>query len=389
MKIYRFNLFRRMAKRARLFPMLGILLILTGATMTQAAASITKQAYGTTADGIAVDEYTLTNSNGMEMKVITYGGIITSLSAPDRHGNQGNIVLGFDNLADYETKNPYFGAIIGRYGNRIGGAKFSIDGTEYTLAANNGPNSLHGGVKGMDKVVWTAAEAEVENGVGLELSYLSPDGEEGYPGNLSVKVVYTLTEDNELRIEYTATTDQATVVNLTQHSYFNLAGNGAGTIYDHVLQINADQYTPVDETLIPTGENVDVVGTPFDFRNPKTIGAGIRSNDPQVVIGRGYDHNFVLNSDDGSLSKAAWVYEPTTGRTMEVWTTEPGVQFYTGNFLDGTLVGSSGGMYRQGEGFCLETQHFPDSPNQANFPSTVLQPGDTYQSTTVYRFGTD
>jgi aldose 1-epimerase len=352
-----------------------------------ADASITKAAYGTTADGKAVAEYTLTNASGAEVKIITYGGIITSLRVPDRNGNFDNIVLGFNKLSDYETKNPYFGALIGRYGNRIANATFTLDGTDYTLAANNGVNSLHGGNKGFDKVVWAANEVPGDADVGLELSYLSPDAEEGYPGNLSVTVVYTLTADNSIKIDYTATTDKATVVNLTHHSYFNLGGNGSGPIYNEILQINADQYTPVDATLIPTGELADVTGTPFDFREPKTIGAGIRSGDEQVVLGRGYDHNFVLNrADITSLEKAAYLYDPATGRGMEVWTTEPGLQFYTGNFLDGTLVGSSGGMYRQGEGLCLETQHFPDSPNQADFPSTELKPEDTYHTMTVYKF---
>ena len=373
------------------FKFLAIFTLLLIATrpMLAADASIAKSSYGTTADGKAVDEYTLTNTNGAEVKIITYGGIITSLRVPDRNGNLGNVVLGFDKLGDYETKNPYFGALIGRYGNRIANAKFTLDGKDYTLADNNGPNTLHGGVKGFDKVVWTAKEVPSDSDVGLELSYLSPDGEEGYPGNLSVTVVYTLTADNGIRIEYTATTDKATVVNLTHHSYFNLGGNGSGPIYDEVLQVNADKYTPVDATLIPTGELADVTGTPFDFRNPKSIGSGIRSGDEQIVLGRGYDHNFVLNRADNSvLEKAAFLYDPATGRGMEIWTTEPGLQFYTGNFLDGTLVGSSGGMYRQGEGLCLETQHFPDSPNQPDIPSTDLQPGDTYHTTTVYKFTT-
>jgi aldose 1-epimerase len=354
-----------------------------------AQGTISKSSFGTTAAGEAVDEYTLTNANGMEVKIITYGGTITSIRVPDRDGNMANVALGFDNLADYETRSPYFGNITGRYANRIAGAKFSIDGTEYTLAANNGPNSLHGGVEGFDNKVWTAAEVEGDDGsVGVELSYLSPDSEEGYPGNLDVTVTYWLTDDNELRMEYTATTDAPTVVNLTNHAYFNLAGEGAGTIYDHILMIDADRYNPVDETLIPTGELAPVEGTPFDFRLPKPIGPGQRSNHEQIVIGRGYDHNWVLNRDEGdtSMMLAARLYEPTSGRVLEVWTTEPGLQFYAGNFLDGTLVGPSGHLYRQSDALALETQHFPDSPNQPDFPSTELRPGETYQTTTIYKF---
>lgn len=354
------------------------------------SASIEKHPYGKTASGEAVDLYSLTNAGGMEVNIITYGGIITSIRVPDRNGNFASVTLGFDTLAEYEKRHPYFGALIGRYGNRIGAAKFTLEGKEYKLAANDGPNSLHGGVKAFDKALLSAKEVKGEAEVGLELSFVSPDGNEGYPGNLSVTVVYTLTADNALRIDYSATTDKTTVVNLTNHTYFNLAGNGAGSIYSHIVQLNADRYTPVNENLIPTGELAPVQGTPFDFRTPKQIGGGIRSGDAQMVRGRGYDHNFVINRDDAtSLVKAAWVYDPSSGRSMETWTTEPGIQFYTSNFLDGTLVGSSGGMYRQGDGFCLETQHFPDSPNQPAFPTTTLKPGDTYQTTTVYKFATD
>ncbi len=345
--------------------------------------AINTKAYGITADGAAVDEYTLTNASKIEVKIITYGGIMTSLRVPDRHGQMDNVVLGFDTLAAYEAGNPYFGALIGRYGNRIANARFTLNGKTYTLAANNGPNALHGGLKGFDKRVWAAKPAPS----GVELSYLSRDGEEGYPGNLTTKVVYTLTDQNELRIDYTATTDQPTVVNLTNHTYFNLAGNGSGTIEQHIIQISADRYTPVDQNLIPTGELASVEGTPFDFRLPKQIKAAIRSGASQVALGRGVDHNFVLNrTDSQSLVFAARVYDPDSGRTMEVFTTEPGVQFYTANFLDGTKVGSSGGLYRQGDGLCLETQHFPNSPNQPGFPSTVLNPGATYRSTTVFKF---
>ena len=302
---------------------------------------------------------------------------------PDRKGQVNNIVLGRSSLKDYEAGHPYFGALIGRFGNRIANARFTLDGKQYTLAANDGPNGLHGGKKGFDKVVWTGKDTPA----GLELTYLSPDGEEGYPGNLTTKVVYSLNDQNELRIDYSATTDKTTVVNLTNHSYFNLAGNGAPSVENHLISINADRYTPVDKNLIPTGELASVAGTPFDFRQPKQIGGGIRSSHPQVVLGRGYDHNFVINrTDNTSLVLAASVYDPATGRAMDVLTTEPGIQFYTGNFIDGTLVGSSGGLYRQGDGLCLETQHFPDAPNQPDFHSTVLKPGETYHSTTVFRF---
>ncbi len=353
-------------------------------------ASIQKSVFGKTADGVTVDEYTLTNANGMEIKVITLGGIITSLKVPDRTGALANIVLGFEKLADYETRSPYFGALIGRYGNRIANAKFTLAGKEYQLAINDGINALHGGTKGFDKKVWAAKEVNNGSDVGLELSYTSPDGEEGYPGNLATKVTYTLTADNKLRIDYHATTDQTTVVNLTNHTYFNLAGNGAGTIANHIAQINADRYTPVDANLIPTGELAPVEGTPFDFRSPKLVNAGLRSGFPQIVSGRGYDHDFVINRTSANdLEFAARIYDPSSGRKVEVWTTEPSMQFYTGNFLDGTLVGSSGGLYRQGDGFCLETQHYPDSPNQPAFPTTELKPGDTYQTTTVYAFSTD
>lgn len=361
-------------------------------TVAQGEATVEVAPYGETADGISVDEYTLTNANGVEVKIITYGGIVTSIMVPDRYGNMANVALGFDNLADYETQNPYFGCITGRYANRIAGGKFSIDGQEYTLAQNNGPNSLHGGLKGFDKVVWDAQEVEAENGVAVEFSYLSPDMEEGYPGNLDVTVRYTLTNDDELQMDYTATTDAPTVVNLTNHSYFNLEGEGSGTIYDHILMIDADNYTPVDETLIPTGEIAPVEGTPFDFRVPKALAPGQRSNHEQIIVGRGYDHNWVLNRadpEDGEMMLAARLYEPDSGRVLEVWTVEPGIQFYAGNFLDGSLYGTSGRAYRQSDGLALETQHYPDSPNQENFPSARLDPGDTYETTTIFRFTTD
>jgi aldose 1-epimerase len=345
--------------------------------------------YGTTAAGIAVDEYILTNAQGMEARIITYGGIITSIRVPDRRGTLANVVLGFDTLADYETKNPYFGCITGRCANRIAHGRFVLDGVEYTLATGDGPHHEHGGQAGFDKRVWAAEPPVSENGPRLALTYLSPDGEEGYPGNLDVRVVYTLTDANGLHIDYTATTDRPTLVNLTNHSYFNLAGNGAGDIHDHILMINADRYTPADKTMIPTGELAPVDGTPFDFRIPRAIGPGQRSSHPQIVTGRGYDHNFVLNRpapDNGDLILAARLYDPGSGRALEVMTTEPGMQLYAGNFLDATLIGSGGGLYRQSDGLALETQHFPDSPNHPAFPPVVLRPGQVYHTTTVFRF---
>jgi aldose 1-epimerase len=344
-----------------------------------------KQFYGKSAAGDNVDEYTLSNRAGMEVKILTYGGIISSIRVPDRYGRLANVTLGFDNLAAYEEKNaPYFGAIIGRYGNRIGNGKFSIKGNDYSLAQNDGSNTLHGGLKGYDKVLWNAEE----EGQSLVLSRLSPDGEEGFPGNLELRVTYTLTDANELRIDYHARTDATTIVNLTNHAYFNLLGEGSGSVDGHILMIDADSFTPVDSGLIPTGELAPVEGSPFDFRQPKTIGFGERSSHEQIRLARGYDHNFVLNraNGDSSLQFAARVYEPLSGRMMEVMTTEPGIQFYSGNFLDGSLVGSGGRYYRQGDGLALETQHFPDSPNKPQFPSTVLEAEMSYESTTIYKF---
>lgn len=347
-------------------------------------ASLSKQAYGKTAAGAGVDEYTLTNHN-RTVKILTYGGILSAIHVPDRAGQLANIALGFDNFADYEARSPYFGCITGRYANRIADGKFTLDGKSYQLAINNGANHLHGGLEGFNKKVWAAREIHEADKVGVELSYRSADGEENYPGNLDVTVTYTLTD--ALQIDYRATTDQATVLNLTNHSLFNLAGEGSGSIHDHIMHINADHYTPVNDNLIPTGELAPVAGTPLDFRLPKAIAPGQRSNHPQIVKARGYDHNFVINRSDDSLVLAARAYEPGSGRILEVWTTEPGVQLYCGNFLDATLVGTSGRIYRQSDGFALETQHFPDSPNQPNFPSTVLRPGETFHSTTVLRFG--
>jgi aldose 1-epimerase len=346
---------------------------------------VTREKFGTTADGTAVDVFTLRNAAGVEVRAMTYGAIITSIKVPDRSGTMGDVVLGFDALDGYLKQHPFFGAIVGRYGNRIGKGRFTIDGKTYTLATNNGPNSLHGGIRGFDKFVW---QAEPMSGrAGVTFSRTSPDGEEGYPGTLAVRVGYELTDRNELIVDYHATTDKATPVNLTQHSYFNLAGQGSGDILQHQMMINADRYTPVDGTLIPTGELAAVKGTPFDFTTATPIGARINDSHPQLKNGQGYDHNWVLNRNADGVSLAARVVEPSTGRTLEVSTTEPGVQFYAGNFLDGTLTGKGGHVYQRRNGFCLETQHFPDSPNQPSFPSTIVKPGQEYSSKTVFTFG--
>jgi aldose 1-epimerase len=341
-----------------------------------------KISWGTTPEGQMVDLYRLTNAKGAEARIATYGGAVVSLKVPDKSGALGDVVAGFDNLEGYLTPPPYFGAIIGRYGNRIGKGKFSLNGTEYILAKNNGPNHLHGGVRGFDKRVWTARPLSRQS---LELTYLSKDGEEGYPGNVLATVTYTLTDDNELKIDYAATTDKDTVVNLTNHSYFNLAAEG--DILGHEVVIHADRFTPVDKGLIPTGELKPVAGTPFDFRTAKTIGERIEQKDEQLIFGQGYDHNWVLNRSGTDLESAAKVTDSRSGRVMEVLTTEPGLQFYTGNFLDGTLKGK-GRTYTRRSAFCMETQHFPDSPNKPAFPSPVLKPGGRYRSATVYRFST-
>ena len=342
------------------------------------------ESFGVTQDGTPVAVYTLKNKNGVEARILTYGGIIQSLKVPDKNGKLGDVVFGYDYLAGYETNSPYFGALIGRYGNRIARGHFTLDGVTYTLATNNVPNSLHGGVKGFDKVVWHAKPGVSAQGQTLELTYTSHDGEEGYPGKLSVTALYTLTEDNAIRLDYTATTDKDTIANLTQHSYFNLAGQG--DILGHVVYLDADKFTPVDETLIPTGELKPVEGTPFDFRTPTSIGARIAQDDEQLKFGKGYDHNWVVNHPMGQLALDARVTEPTTGRILEVWSTEPGLQFYTGNFLDGSMTGKAGQVYRFRSAFAMEPQHFPDSPNHDNFPPVVLHPGETYHNTIIYKF---
>jgi aldose 1-epimerase len=372
---------------------LALMGALTFACLTQACATKefdvkndeTRQTYGKMPDGAEVYLYTLTNANGMQARIITYGGTVVSLTAPDRNGKYADVVLGMDDLAGYMKATAFFGALIGRYGNRIGHAQFSLDGNTYKLPANDNGNMLHGGPAGFDKRVWSAMPGSSADGQTLELTYVSKDGEAGFPGTLTSKVVYTLTAKNELKIDYSATTDKPTVVNLTNHSYFNLAGQGESDILGHEVMIDADRYTPVDDHLIPTGELRPVAGTPFDFTKPTAIGARIEANDEQIRFGKGYDHNWVLNKAAGGLTKAAEVHEAKSGRVMEVWTTEPALQFYTGNFLDGTLKGKGKTYIRRGA-FCMETQHYPDSPNKPAFPSTELKPGETYRTTTLYRF---
>src|SRR5438270_4112924 len=369
-------------------PSRWLVIVALSAGCAGGGGGIARKPFGSTERGEAVSAYTLKNAHGIELQVLDYGGIIVSLRVPDRTGRLGDVALGFDSLTDYQRGSPYFGALIGRYGTRIARGRFTLDGRGYTLATNNGPNHLHGGVRGFDKVVWKVAPFQHADSVGLVLTYTSPDGEEGYPGTLRATVTYTLTDSNQLIFDYHATTDRATPVNLTQHSYFNLAGVATGDIPGHVVMLNADRFTPVDSTLIPTGEIRSVAGTPFDFRTPTPIGARIDQNDPQLRFGRGYDHNFVLNKGGkgGEPTLAARVYEPTTGRVMEISTTEPGLQFYSGNFLDGTLRGKHGVVYRHRYGFAMETQHFPDSPNEPAFPTTILRPGAQYRSRTIYRF---
>ena len=383
------NLLRRRSQRSLSLALLFILCSVNAkpflAEPIQKTMHIDKRAFGKLEDGTTVDIYTLKNRNGIEVEITNYGGAVVSIKTPDRRGQMADIALGYDDPLGYVADTSYFGALIGRYANRIALGKFTLNGVEYKLAQNNGVNHLHGGVRGFNKALWQAREARRSDGVALELTYSSKDGEESYPGNLTVTATYVLTNKNELRIEYSATTDKETIVNLTHHSYFNLAGAGSGDILSHQVKINADKFTPVDETLIPTGELKAVKGTPFDFSRSTAIGSRINQPDNQLVLGKGYDHNFVLNKKGKALSLAASVYEPSSGRVLDMWTTEPGMQFYTGNFLD-KVRGKAGTVYNFRGGFCLEAQHFPDSPNKPTFPSTVLKPGERYTQTTVYRF---
>ena len=358
---------------------------------TPPASSVKQETFGKTADGREAKIFTLANNKGGEARITDYGATVVSLKMPDRDGKSDDIVLGMNSVDEYTNAaylkaNSYFGAIAGRYANRINKGQFSLDGKKYQLTTNNGANHLHGGKVGFDKVFWTGREFSAANGSAVEFTYQSKDGEEGYPGNLTAKVVYTLTDDNELKIDYTATTDKETVVNLTHHSYFNLAGAGSGDILQQKLQINADKFSPINDESIPTGELKSVENTPFDFRQSKEIGRDIQTADEQLKNGKGYDHNFVLNGVAGEMRQAAVATEEKSGRVMEVTTTEPGIQLYTGNFLDGSLKGKNGAIYNFRNGFCLETQHYPDSPNHADYPSTVLKPGETYKTSTVYKF---
>jgi len=385
----------KMWKKTVLF---SITIILALAVCVQASESSGKQEkitlnkapFGKTADGKSVDLYTFENANGVKMSVMTYGGIITSLLVPDKGGQFEDIVLGFDSLEGYLKGHPYFGALIGRYGNRIAKGKFPLGGKEYSLFVNNDVNALHGGKVGFDKRVWNAKKVDCDGVPGLELTYTSPDGEEGYPGTLKCKVIYSLNNKNELKLDYFAETNKPTPLNLTNHTYFNLTGNkDMESILDHELMLNAKFFTPVDETLIPTGEITFVKGAPFDFTEPMKIGARINADDDQIKKGGGYDHNFVLNKTEaGALELGGRVVEPKSGRVLEFFTTQPGVQFYTGNFLDGANIGKGGQVYKHRFGFCMETQHFPDSPNHAHFPSTILKPGESYHETTIYKFST-
>jgi aldose 1-epimerase len=369
-----------------------LLLLLSIGGLARAQASkrheqaVQQKPFGT-ADGRPITLYTLTNANGMEVDAMNYGGIIVSIRVPDRKGQFADVVLGHENLEGYIPNPPYLGAIVGRYANRIANGSFTLEGKTYTLPKNDGPNTLHGGTeKTFNKVVWDGEP--LKDRPGVTFTYLSKDGDDGWPGNLKVRVTYTLTNDNEIVIDYEATTDKATPINLSQHSYFNLAGEGSGDILNHELTLNADRFTPVDKTLIPTGELRPVKGTPLDFTKPTRIGERIDSDYEQIVLGHGYDHNWVINRTGGGLVLAARAYEPTSGRVLEVSTTQPGVQFYTGNFLDGSVTGKKGHVYKKHDAFCLETQHFPDSPNHPSFPNTILRPGETFREKTVFKFST-
>ena len=368
-------------------PLLLISIFLSCKTQVEVKQTMDKKLFGKLADGSEVYIYTLANKSGMEAKIINYGAAVVSLTAPDKNGKLADVVLGYDSLDGYVNDKSYFGAIVGRYGNRIADGKFKLDGKEYQLMINDGENHLHGGLKGYNKVLWNETEiAKTGDGASLTLSYDSKDGEQGYPGNLKLTVKYTLTNNNELKIEYNAVTDQPTVLNPTHHSYFNLTGDPEKTILDHELMIDADNTTPVAKGLIPTGKLADVTNTPMDFRKPTKIGARIEENFDQLKLGLGYDHNWVLNKHQESLPKVLSVYEPVSGRVMEMYTNQPGVQFYSGNFLDGTVKGKNGVMYKHRTGFCLEAQHYPDSPNHPEFPSTKLEPGQVYKQTTIYKF---
>ena len=350
---------------------------------------IKRESFGKTPEGNPVSVFTMTNSHRLEVRIMNFGAIVLSLRTPDRTGRLDDVVLGFDNLEPYFTNDPHFGSIIGRYANRIANGKFTLDGVTYSLPKNNGPNTLHGGLKGFDKRLWQAEPRENPDSVALVLRYTSKDGEEGFPGNLNTKVTYSLSDADEFTIDYEATTDKATPVNLTSHSYFNLAGQGTGDVLAHELLINADRFTPVNNNLIPTGELRAVQGTPLDFTKATPIGARINSDYEQMTLGNGYDHNFVINRKESGMALAARVREPSTGRILEIYTTEPGVQFYSANFLDGTITGKQGRVYKRHYAFCLETEHYPDSPNHPSFPSTILRPGQTYRSRTIYKFSVD
>jgi aldose 1-epimerase len=371
-------------------PTVGILLVsllaVNGWSEQGRKSSMQKQSFGKTEDGQQMDLYTLANKNGMKVTITNFGASVVSIIVPDKDGKIADVVLGYDDVSGYESGKASIGATVGRYANRIAGGKFALDGKTYTLPLNDGPNTLHGGIKGFNKHVWTAKDVSGAAGQALQLTYLSKDGEEGFPGNLSAKVVFTLGSTNELKIDYSATTDKDTVINLTNHSYFNLSGQGEGDILGHELTIHASRFTPVDATLIPTGELRSVKGTPFDFTKATPIGARIDQDDEQLKLGKGYDHNWVVDGTAGTLRLAAQAYDPKSGRVLEVLTTEPGIQFYTGNFLDGTIHGKDGKVYNRRYAFCLETQHFPDSPNHPKFPTTELKPGQKFHSITVFKF---